>query len=131
MDDKNLSDDMVKLVTYDIVSIAREAERILCSGSVMVTDNTSGEAFASWMIARHLQSGDGPSIPDSERKYLRVHYRVKERWPKQSLYYEERQLATLEGIQEAIRQATISAEPAPSRAAPKRTTKPKTGSGNS
>ena len=112
MADRNLSDDMVKLVEYSIVTIQREHERLLTRGEKIVTDNMTGEAFASWMIAEYLQSRDYKEkvekdkerwkIKHEEKKYLRVYYNVLDRWPEQDLEYEEKQLKVLKGIEDAI-----------------------------
>ena len=111
MADTNLSDDMVKLVEYSIVSIQREKERRLYSGEQIVTENLTGEAFASWMITQYLQSEGYASqvaedasntIRERDRKYLRVFYNVLDRWPEQSLDYEEKQLDILKDIAEAL-----------------------------
>ena len=109
--DTNLSDDMVKLVRYTIVSIERDHERIIHHGEEIVTDNLTDDAFASWMIASYLQSreyaqrrSEDPrhEIEHEHKKYLRVCYEVLCRWPKQDRKYEKRQLEVLEGIRDAI-----------------------------
>lgn len=102
MADKNLSDDMIKLVEYSIVTIERGEERILTGNHLklkLVRRNTNGEAFASWVISEDI-SGD---LGDEEKERLRVYYNVLERWPKQDLEYEEKQLDVLEEIRDALR----------------------------
>lgn len=97
--DVNLSDDMVKLVRYNIVSIARDAEKILKRGEEIFSDNMTDEAFATWVISQYA---DSIGMSPEKRKYLRVSHEVLGRWPKQDRKYEKRQLEVLEGIKDAI-----------------------------
>ncbi len=98
--DTNLSDDMVKLVRYSVVSIKRDEEKSLLVGKEKVfDDNLDGEAFTTW-VTSEVASAHGLSAED--RKYLRVSYEVLGRWPKQDRKYERSQLQKLEGIQRAI-----------------------------
>lgn len=98
--DTNLSDDMVKLVRYSVVSIKRDDEKPLLVGKEKVfDDNLDGEAFTTW-VTSEVANAHGLSAED--RKYLRVSYEVLGRWPKQDRKYEQRQLEKLKGIQEAI-----------------------------
>jgi hypothetical protein len=117
MSPQSLNDDMVKLVSYSIVSIKRDAERLMPGGSdsILVTDSMSGETFTSWMIARYLQSDDYKKLlEDSKKKivkekerfleedekYLRIDYVVRRRWPRQPLQFEERQVEVLRQIRD-------------------------------
>jgi hypothetical protein len=97
--DRNLSDDMVKLVRYSIVSIQRDEERILHRGEEIFDDNVTDDAFATWMISKY---GDAQGLSSEERKYLRVPYEVLGRWARQDRKYEKRQLEVLEGIREEL-----------------------------
>src|SRR5437660_745042 len=86
----SLADDMVKLVAYTIVSLKRGAERVMKGGegTVIVTDNMTGKAFVSWILAKYLQEEvnvPGPLpvkkaradiLSPGELKYLRVYYVV-------------------------------------------------------
>jgi len=106
----DLSDDMVKLVAYTIVSVKRDEERPLPKGrdQIIITSNLSGEAFTSFIIAKYFQSQDYKDLNESEkvkeedRKYLRVHYVVSRRWPREPLRFEERQIEALSDIRDAI-----------------------------
>ena len=101
MADKNLSDDMIKLVEYSILTIDRGEERLLTGDRPklkLVKRNTTGEAFASWVISEEL---DDPKDGE-QNEYLRVYYNVLDRWPKQDLEFEEKQLDYLEGIRDAL-----------------------------
>ena len=107
---EDLSDDMVKLVAYAIVSIKRDAERIMPKGrdQVIVIDNISKETFTSWIIAKYFQSNGYKELPkeekikDEDRKYLRVHFTVARRWSRMPLEFEERQIAALSDIRNRI-----------------------------
>ena len=99
MADKNLGDDMVKLVEYTIVSIERGKEEIVESGHKLFDDDMTGDAFASWVIAEEVPKKKN----GYDSKYLRVSYNVLDRWPRQDLKYEERQLEILGQIEKKIK----------------------------
>ena len=113
----NLSDNAVKLVAYTIVSVMRDEERVMPGGegTLVVTDGMSREAFVGWIIAKYMQSEKfrqdaypGVSGEErekrarAERKYLRVHYVVSHRWPRQPLKFEERETEALSEIRDAL-----------------------------
>ena len=110
----SLEDDKVKLVGYTIVSLRRGHERIMegGEGSVIVTDNMTGEAFTSWIIAKYLQQEvTVPSKPvktraelisPGELKYLTVYYVVSKRWPRQGLAFEQTQVRVLKQIRDEL-----------------------------
>jgi hypothetical protein len=103
MVDVSLSDDMVKLVQFAIVSVRRDIydldapEEPLISGQEVISDNLRDMDFSSYIIARYCHE-----IPPRDRRYIRVWYQVLERWPKASLNYEERQLRELRRIANCI-----------------------------
>lgn len=103
MSDNNLENDRVKLVQYSIVSVKRGAEDILDRGEVIVTDEMSAEAFATWRVAVYLQTPGHRDVKHEDKKYLRVYNNVLDSWPRESLQYEEQQLDVLRGIEHAIR----------------------------
>lgn len=88
---QDLNNDMVKLVEYTIVSVARGNEGALPDGSsqVVFTERMTSEAFAAWRIADY--TANHPIEPDAT-KFLRVYYKVLESWPKEDLRYEEKRL---------------------------------------
>jgi hypothetical protein len=95
---------MVKLVEYDIVFIKRDQERRVHSSTQLVTANMTGESFGAWMIAAYLQSDAytrhvevHPThvITHDDKKYLRVSYTVKSRWPREKEEYEKDQAEAL------------------------------------
>jgi len=110
MSTDSLNDDMVKLVAYTIVSIKRDAEKVMPGGSdtIVVTDRMTTEAFTTWVIAQYLKKEDYQKLSEEEQrahsKYLRVDYAVSRRWPRQPLEYEERQVSALKRISAAIGQ---------------------------
>lgn len=99
MADKNLSDDMLKLVSYSIVCIERGHEKVLlCNDCKIFSDNMSDCDFDAWVIADYCEHHPVPC----NKKYLRVAYEVQGRWAKPDLNYEQKQLDRLTGIQRAI-----------------------------
>ena len=104
MADTNLNDDMAKLVEYSIVSLDRDRndeKKLLLRDQIVVSENMTGDSFATWMIAKFVQD-EGLNFPHGEKKHLRVFYNVLSRWPQPDLEYEETQLKVLRGIQAAI-----------------------------
>ena len=110
MPDKNLNDDMVKLVEYSILSVQRGHEGEKERGQKIVTDRLTEDAFVTWVIADYLEgdNGNGHEIPSGQRKYLRVYYNVLQRWPREELHYEQEQLAVLRDINESIKESKSS-----------------------
>jgi hypothetical protein len=110
MSSDELSDNLVKLVAYTIVSVKRGEERVLPKGTdqIIITSNLSGEAFTTLIIARYFQSQgyndleENEKVQEEERKYLRVHYVVSRRWPREPLKFEERQIDALNGIRDVL-----------------------------
>jgi hypothetical protein len=112
----DLQDDSVKLVAYTIVSLKRGDERILeqGEGSVIVTDNMTGKAFTSWILAKYMQQKvDDPAqpggkihrgdlLPRGELKHLRVYYVVSTRWPREPLEFEQKQVKVLQEIRDEM-----------------------------
>jgi hypothetical protein len=109
------ADNTVKLVAYTIVSLMRGQERIMerGEGSVLVTANLERDALESWILAEYLQkeieaghNGQkqprATQVPAEELKYLRVHYVIAARWPRESLEWQEKHVAALRCIQDAI-----------------------------
>jgi hypothetical protein len=99
MPDTNLADDMVKLVRYTIVSIKRDEEAILVRGEEVFDDNMSDDAFATWVISKHSETG---GLPADDRKYLRVSYEVLERWARQDGKYDSRKIRVLQEIRDRL-----------------------------
>jgi hypothetical protein len=121
MADTNLNDDMVKLVEYSIVTIQREREALLeKGGQVIVADDLTGDAFSNARIADWVNTSEDErlkrirdinepkgaakfkSVRDIDTDALRVYYNVLERWPKEDLTKDERQIAALEELPERL-----------------------------
>ncbi len=113
MPDMNLSDDMVKLVRFTIVTIKRDDEHVLgekdggefdiARGEKVVTDNLTDDAFSSWVISEYFQQANPERVEPDDKKYLRVHYEVLSRWAKQDRKFEKNQIDKLAGIDESLR----------------------------
>lgn len=92
----------IKLVRYALISLRPCAERILAGGTgeVLVTGRVSRENFAVATVASYLESHE---IRHEDKKYLRVHCHVLERWPRLPLRCrEEEEVTALQGIRSAI-----------------------------
>ena len=53
--DKDLHDDMLKLVRYKILFVKREYEHAFPEQEDLVSDNMDGAAFAAWKVAEFIQ----------------------------------------------------------------------------
>ena len=132
--DRDLHDDMLKLVRYKILFVKREYEHAFGEKEDLVSENMDGSAFTAWKIAEFIQdlqkkatlvpekwrhkSYPGPghetepvkkdlpshltSLPDHDKKYLRVYYEVLERYVREKFKYEEDQIKVLEQIRDKI-----------------------------
>lgn len=98
MSDKNLSDDMVKLVQWSLVSVKRDGERVFRDGEDLVTENLTPDGFTAWVVRKY----GCDAVPLNDAMYIRVYYNVLDRWPKQDLHYESRQLRVLERIADCV-----------------------------
>jgi hypothetical protein len=107
-DFSNLLDDDVKLVAYTMVSVRRGAERVMPGsqgqGTLVVTDRMTGEQLSAWIIARYLQSltAEERDAVRRDQRYLRVHWVVSKRWPREPLEFERDQLSILSGVRDAL-----------------------------
>ena len=120
--DKNLNDDMLKLVRFKVLFVKRDYEHAFPEEEALVADNMDGSAFTAWKIAEFIQGlnnkpkevsskfkdydkshrdetrRDGiylKSLREDDKKYLRVYYEVLERYPREMLHYQEDHLAEL------------------------------------
>jgi len=128
--DKDLRDDMLKLVRYKILFVKREYEYAFPEREDLVSDNMDGAAFTAWKVAEFIQSLQGfggeqirvpakwadkgypeapyakdgylTGLPDWDKKYLRVYYEVLERYPREKFKYEEQQIRVLEQIRDKL-----------------------------
>src|ERR1051326_7878274 len=125
--DKDLRDDMLKLVRYKVLFVKREYEHAFPEREDLVSDNLDGPAFTAWKVAEFIQQlgrGETPvprkwadkgypaaehrrggallGLDEEDKKYLRVYYEVLERYPREKFKYEEQQIRVLEQIRDAV-----------------------------
>jgi hypothetical protein len=127
MMDKDLRDDLLKLVRYKILFVRREYEVAFPEQEDIVSDNMDGDAFAAWKVAEFIQDmhrGEMAiparweeqsyppaefrkgnfltGLPHDDKKYLRVYFQVLERFPREKFKYEEQQIRVLEEIRDKV-----------------------------
>ena len=128
--DKDLHDDMLKLVRYKVLFVRREYECAFQEEEDLVSENMDSSAFTAWKIAEFIQdlqeepirvpskwrdknyppkdpryiddSGHLKGIPDEDKKYLRVYFEVLDRYPREKFKYEEQQIKVLEDIRDRL-----------------------------
>jgi hypothetical protein len=131
MADKDLRDDMLKLVRYKILFVKRDYEHAFKEEEELVSDNTDAAAYTAWKIAHFIQRlskdkdievprswEDYPEeqfveirdnrrwltgFKEDDKKYLRVFYEVLERYPRERFKYEEEQIDILKEISATLR----------------------------
>lgn len=140
--DKDLRDDMLKLVKYRVLFVKREYETSFFEHEDVIEDNLDAGALTAWKIAEFAQRlrEDGFKIPDKwgkvyppapfrdrpmagrfngfpeeDKKYLRLSYEVLERYPRERFKYEEQQIRILEQMRDNM--AKNQPPPAPPAAA--------------
>jgi hypothetical protein len=139
--DKDLHDDMLKLVRYKVLFVRREYEHAFSEQEDLVSDNMDGAAFTAWKIAEFIQDlhrGTTPvpakwadkkyppqefvkdkflnGLPHEDKKYLRIYYEVLERYPREKFKYEEQQIRVLEDIRDTLAsREEADAGPAPTK----------------
>jgi hypothetical protein len=123
--DKDLGDDMLKLIRYKVLFVKREYEHAFPEREDLVSENMDGSAFTAWKVAEFIQElGNGKTevptkwgktypeghrngnvltgLPDEDKKYLRVYYEVMDRYAREKFKYEEEQISVLEGIRDEL-----------------------------
>jgi len=131
MADRDLRDDMLKLVRYKILFVKRDYEHAFPEEEELVSDNTDAAAYTAWKIAHFIQrlrddkdiklpkdwtdypeakyiegSGNDRKLigfPEDDKKYLRVFYEVLDRYPRERFKYEEEQIDILKEISKTLR----------------------------
>jgi DNA-binding MarR family transcriptional regulator len=124
MSDKNLRDDMLKLVQYKILFLKRDYEHAFPEQEELITDNIDEAGYTAWKIAAFIQQlreqrhtpvpenwkqypphdprcREGNTLvgfPEDDKKYLRVYYTVLKRWPREAFNFEEKQIEVLKQI---------------------------------
>jgi hypothetical protein len=131
MQDKDLrEEDILKLVRYKILFVKRDLEHAFPEKEELISENTDAAGYTAWKIAEFIQdlknveiprkwrdkkypppeiesppTGDPTkinSLPEEDKKYLRVYYEVLERYPRERFRYQERQIEVLEQIRDKI-----------------------------
>lgn len=131
MPDRDLSDDMLKLVRYKVLFVKRDYEQAFPEKEELVSENTDAAGYTAWKIAEFIQDlpnteiprkwqdkkyprdvgftsppDSSPkinSLPEDDKKYLRVYYEVLERYTRERFKYEERQIEVLEQIRDKMK----------------------------
>jgi hypothetical protein len=131
MAEKDLRDDMLKLVRYKVLFVKRDYEWAFPEKEELVSENTDAAGYTAWKIAEFIQDlpktqipekwrskkyppaelesppsrdpGMIHALPEDDKKYLRVYYEVLERYPRERFKYEERQIEVLEQIRDKMK----------------------------
>jgi hypothetical protein len=106
----SLADDDLKLVAYTIVFAKRGGEAVMPRGSdsIVVTDNLTERQFVAQVIADYTKRNGGTRefreliARTSDLRYLKVHYVVSRRWPREPAEDVSRQTDALEQMAEAL-----------------------------
>jgi hypothetical protein len=127
--DRDLRDDMLKLVRYKILFVRREYEAAFPEQEDLIEDNMDSTSFAAWKVAEFIQElhrgdtavprrwrdrkypgdahtnakGNLTSLPEQDKKYLRVYYEVLDRYPREKFKHEEQQIRVLEEIRDSLK----------------------------
>lgn len=99
--DKNLRDDTLKLVRYKVLFVKREHEKAFGEQEDLVYDNLDEASFTAWKVAEFIQNNPNV-VSEEDKKYLRVHYEVLERFPREKFKYEEDQIRVLQQIRDNL-----------------------------
>ncbi len=131
MAEKDLRDDMLKLVRYKVLFVKRDYEWAFPEKEELVSENTDAAGYTAWKIAEFIQDlpktqipekwrskkyppaelesppsrdpGMIHALPEDDKKYLRIYYEVLERYPRERFRYEERQIEVLEQIRDKMK----------------------------
>jgi hypothetical protein len=127
MPDTNLSDDMLKLVRFKVLFVKRDYEVAFPEQEELVYDNMTDTAFTAWKVAEFIQSLDETnvpqkwlrkqypphrqevhgrwfihSLPEDDKKYLRVYFEVMQRYAREKFKGDERKVEELENIRRIL-----------------------------
>jgi formylglycine-generating enzyme len=134
--DKDLRDDMLKLVRYKVLFVRREYEHSFAEQEDLVPDNMDESSFAAWKTAEFIQELQRKEtkvperwknknyprsefvagnyltgLPDEDKKYLRVYFEVLDRYPREKFKYEEQQIRVLEQIRDRVKELLVNTLP--------------------
>ncbi len=78
--DRDLRDDMLKLVRYKILFVRREYETAFPEQEDIVSENMDGDAFSAWKVAEFIQDlhREGTLVPQRwvDKKYATEYWTV-------------------------------------------------------
>ena len=128
VNDRNLRDDLLKLVRYKVLFVKREYEHAFAEQEGLIAENLDDASFTAWKAAEFIQRlANGSTkvpekwltrnyppakyragttlkgLPEEDKKYLRVFYQVVERYPREKFKFEEQQIEVLEQISDNIK----------------------------
>jgi len=130
MRDTDLSDHtMLKLVRYKILFIKRKFEVAFQEREELIADDMTEPSYCTWKIAEFIQDlaerktkipsqwgekyppcekqyREGNILlgfPESDKKFLRVYFEVLDRYQREKLHKDERQIEVLEEIRDRLR----------------------------
>ncbi len=78
--DKNLNDDMLKLVRYKILFVKRNYEHAFPEQEDLVYDNMDGNSFTAWKVAEFIQELAKVKSEKTPEGRARVGFRVPGSW---------------------------------------------------
>src|SRR6476660_137276 len=78
--DKNLHDDMLKLVRYKILFVKRSYEHAFPEQEDLVYDNMDGNSFTAWKVAEFIQELAKVTSAKSPDERARIGVPVPETW---------------------------------------------------
>jgi hypothetical protein len=127
MSDKDLRDDMLKLVRYKVLFVKRDYEHVFYEKEELVHDNITEADYIGWKIAEFIQNLHKEEVPETwrkkgyprvvkddeekpkinkldedDKKYLRVYFEVLDRYTRERFKYEEEQIDVLKEIRDRL-----------------------------
>jgi hypothetical protein len=129
--DTDLSGDDLKVVEYSIVTVQSNMDddkRVVQKmKTIAVSDDMRPEDFATWVVAKFIQSKKGKDYPHEKKKYLRVCYRVLCRMA----FEKDDEVDVLRDIQKTLKEGFDGKRGSGGAAIPKQATESATSSGSS
>lgn len=129
--DRDLRDDLLKLVRYKVLFVKREYEHAFAEQEELIAENLDAASFAAWKAAEFTERLAGGTtkipekwlmrnypprkyrvgamlkgLPEEDKKYLRVFYEIIERYPREKFKFEEQQIEVLGQIRDNIKAIT-------------------------
>lgn len=132
MSDRDLRDDMLKLVRYKVLFVKRDYEHVFYEKEELVHENIDAADYTGWKIAEFIQSLKSEDVDkqvkvppkwkskgypkgeytkgeiligleEDDKKYLRVYYEVLDRYTRERFKYEEEQIDVLREIRDSLK----------------------------